>query len=57
VKALAELSRRRELVLMSCDMQRMTLAARLARVERHRGLAWAAAALAAVPIVRAVLKR
>jgi hypothetical protein len=45
-------SRRRELVLMSCDMQRMSLVVRLARIERNRGLAWAAALMSAARFVR-----
>ena len=37
------LARRRELVLMSCDMQRMTITRRLERVERRPAHAWLSA--------------
>jgi hypothetical protein len=55
VTPLEVLARRRELVLMSCDMQRLTVALRLARIERHRGLAWSAALLRAARLVHSVL--
>lgn len=50
--SLESLAQRRDLVLMSCDMQRMTLERRLARIEGHRGLAWAATLLRAARLVR-----
>lgn len=46
------LARRRDLVVISCDLQRMTLARRLAHIEGHRGLAWAAALLRAARLAR-----
>lgn len=45
------LEQRRDLVVIACDMQRMTLARRLEHIEGHR-LAWAAALLRAARLVR-----
>jgi predicted membrane-bound mannosyltransferase len=52
VTPLETLDRRRDLVLISCDLQRVTMAVRLERLERHRALAWSAALLAAPRLVR-----
>jgi hypothetical protein len=52
VTLLDALTRRRDLVLLSCDMQRMTMVVRLSRIERNRALAWGAALVATARSVR-----
>lgn len=54
MSALEVLARRRELVRLSCDLQRMTITTLLDRVERHRAQQWLGGAmrLAAHPWMR-----